>query len=569
MVTARFRWLIVLGAVGAGMGLLRGRETAALISLALLAWLFGEWLLFRLRCLELLRSATVTRWVNGDSGTTGTLWSGRTTRIHLTLTVRSWLGVRIARLEDLAPQILELVEGSAHSDGPLGRGCPLELDYAVRPRAAGRAALPGVSVAMFDLQGLFYTQLFLPCDQQWQILPMPVPAEGPQPRLKLRSSLPPPGIHRFQSPGIGFELLELREYTPGDPPKSIAWKASARRDRLLIRQNESEVPIRTTLFVDHSAPTRWGAFGTRPLDLMTELAATVAQSSLSVRDPVGLVLFDEHAARTVRAGGGERHFFRLLGELATTASQPPEPPARFTLDLLDHAWYVAKQRDYGPLRRDVNRVPFFYFPLTPVRRSDAVKRRQLSVLLATRYQLPVTETVAMLRDNSRLARWLNRYLWDSGWPIPETDDAGLRRQRLKLKQLTDSLLNAVARGHDNEVFVIFADLLDCAELGTLPKAIQLATARHHRVVVICPWPDRRRPDDVMGRALAAQILPENATPEQLVYQAERIRLARGAEKLRRDLRRARASVAFTSEPQATQLVLAQAELVRTGRTTRI
>ena len=43
----------------------------------------------------------------------------------------------------------------------------------------------------------------------------------------------------------------------------IAWKASARRDRLMTKELESEVPVRCTLFVDASSSVRVGPVGTQ------------------------------------------------------------------------------------------------------------------------------------------------------------------------------------------------------------------------------------------------------------------------------------------------------------------
>ena len=36
------------------------------------------------------------------------------------------------------------------------------------------------------------------------------------------------------------EIRELRDHAPGDPLKRVAWKASARRGRLLVREMERE-----------------------------------------------------------------------------------------------------------------------------------------------------------------------------------------------------------------------------------------------------------------------------------------------------------------------------------------
>jgi uncharacterized protein (DUF58 family) len=45
-------------------------------------------------------------------------------------------------------------------------------------------------------------------------------------------------------PGPGEEFFSLREYVPGDGIRSIAWKASARRGSLLVRQNAMPSPGR-------------------------------------------------------------------------------------------------------------------------------------------------------------------------------------------------------------------------------------------------------------------------------------------------------------------------------------
>src|SRR5205807_372769 len=86
--------------------------------------------------------------------------------------------------------------------------------------------------------------------------PALVDAEGKTATSKRHNLLPPPGINRLLRPGTGSELMDLRDYLPGDPPRTIAWKVSARRDRLITKEFESEVPVRCTLFLDTSNSVR-------------------------------------------------------------------------------------------------------------------------------------------------------------------------------------------------------------------------------------------------------------------------------------------------------------------------
>src|SRR6185369_7267557 len=59
-------------------------------------------------------------------------------------------------------------------------------------------------------------------------------ARGGRSRLAAESGASDP------HPGTGTELYELREHVSGDPFKRIAWKASARRGQLLVREFERE-----------------------------------------------------------------------------------------------------------------------------------------------------------------------------------------------------------------------------------------------------------------------------------------------------------------------------------------
>src|SRR5690606_26046524 len=96
--------------------------------------------------------------------------------------------------------------------------------------------------------------------------------------------------------GDGLELRELREHMPGDPFKRIAWKASARRGTLLVRDYEREERDVVWLLLDASIELWSGKPGQSPLDLAIDEVAAVAQRHLARGDRVGLGIL---AARTL------------------------------------------------------------------------------------------------------------------------------------------------------------------------------------------------------------------------------------------------------------------------------
>ena len=99
----------------------------------------------------------------------------------------------------------------------------------------------------------------------------------------------------------------------------------------------------------------------------------------------------------------------------------------------------------------------------------------------------------LLEDDERFSLYLQRFLADHHVPysLPFYDDSGryLFAAPEKVEVLARGLLRAVGRGRDNELFVILADLLELSDdLEPLLRAVKVALARHHQVMVICPWP---------------------------------------------------------------------------------
>src|SRR6185436_10676528 len=66
--------------------------------------------------------------------------------------------------------------------------------------------------------------------------------------------------------GDGYELREIREHRAEDPLKRIAWKASARRGKLMVRDHEQEERDVVWLVVDASVELWAGLHGGSPLD---------------------------------------------------------------------------------------------------------------------------------------------------------------------------------------------------------------------------------------------------------------------------------------------------------------
>jgi uncharacterized protein (DUF58 family) len=89
--------------------------------------------------------------------------------------------------------------------------------------------------------------------------------------------------------GEGVEFADIRPFVPGDRVRSINWRASSRRNELLVNDRHPEQNSDVILFLDSFSELRRD--GRSTLDLTVRAAASLAAGYLDRRDRVGIVGF--------------------------------------------------------------------------------------------------------------------------------------------------------------------------------------------------------------------------------------------------------------------------------------
>jgi len=115
--------------------------------------------------------------------------------------------------------------------------------------------------------------------------------------------------------GEGIEFADIRPFLPGDRPRSINWRATARRGAPWVNERHPERTTDVVVFLDSFADVR-GERGST-LDLAVGAAASLAAAYLRQRDRVGLVSFGGFV-QWLQPGGGQAALYRLLDALMET-----------------------------------------------------------------------------------------------------------------------------------------------------------------------------------------------------------------------------------------------------------
>lgn len=131
------------------------------------------------------------------------------------------------------------------------------------------------------------------------------------PEVKELKGLPMPQSAQYGPsslrPGMGEEMLLIREFRPGDDAKKINWKATAKENTLMLKETAREEPRRVSLLLDNT-----GGWDKKDFERAVSFAASLAWLLIGKGFYVSLVT----CAETVPFGQGREHLFKILYMLA-------------------------------------------------------------------------------------------------------------------------------------------------------------------------------------------------------------------------------------------------------------
>ena len=195
----------------------------------------------------------------------------------------------------------------------------LRVTVRVRALRVGHHGIHGLSLELRGGPDLFEIPLTFANAFGINVLPAAYAASLRSPRGG-RSGLISPAGNFGRTRGPGSELRELREHQAGDPLKHIAWKASARRGMLLVRDHDVEERDVVWIALDASVEHWAGPAGEAPMDRAIDEAATLAVEHSRHGDRIGLVILGRRVLAELPPDAGKKHLMQLLADLSHRSS---------------------------------------------------------------------------------------------------------------------------------------------------------------------------------------------------------------------------------------------------------
>jgi len=123
------------------------------------------------------------------------------------------------------------------------------------------------------------------------------------------------GEYQSTFKGRGMTFSEVRQYQYGDDVRSIDWNVTARYNEPHVKVFEEERELTMMLMVDFSGSKLFGTMKQFKIEVVTEIAATLAFSATQNNDKIGLILFSDEVELYIPPKKGRYHVLRIIREL--------------------------------------------------------------------------------------------------------------------------------------------------------------------------------------------------------------------------------------------------------------
>ncbi|NOY74290.1 MAG: DUF58 domain-containing protein [Kiritimatiellaeota bacterium] len=197
-----------------------------------------------------------------------------------------------------------------------GRGVEV-VDCFIVPQARGLFRIKKIKLVGGDPAGIFSRVKKFKIAAEIKIYPQTMRLESLhlQSRNKIKSST---DGRTIGISGDGQDIFGLREYRPGDPVRMIHWKASARQERLLVKEFESLRLDRVTILLDsHSKSVGEDEFDNN-FEFLVKTAASMARHLAGLYCHLSFITFDAENGGLVSITGASSGISRDMTELLAT-----------------------------------------------------------------------------------------------------------------------------------------------------------------------------------------------------------------------------------------------------------
>lgn len=243
---------------------------------------------------------TMERWSNGDPNpVTLRIESGYGTEMHL-------------RVLDELP--VQFQKRDLVFQGPIAAWGRCDFDYSVRPVERGVYGYGALNVFASSPIGLMERRFALEADQEVAVYPSYLQLRKYE-LLAISNKLSMAGVKRIRRVAQQSEFERIKEYVSGDDRRTVNWKATARRGRLMVNQFQDERAQQVFAVIDTGRVMKMPFDGLSLLDHAINAALVISSIAIRKEDRAGLITFSNNVHDVLPASRQRGQMNKLLQAL--------------------------------------------------------------------------------------------------------------------------------------------------------------------------------------------------------------------------------------------------------------
>jgi uncharacterized protein (DUF58 family) len=182
----------------------------------------------------------------------------------------------------------------------LSSGEEKTLSYNVRPLTRGAYKFGNCNVFVSTLLGLIQHKIVFPLQVTTPVFPSSVQVKKHELLLfnKLHTFQ---GVKKMRKIGHSYEFEQIKNYTDGDDIRTINWKATGRRNQLMVNQFGDEKSQQIYSVLDKSRAMNMPFNGLSLLDYAVNTTLVISNTAIHKDDKAGVLTFNEKIGSFVKA----------------------------------------------------------------------------------------------------------------------------------------------------------------------------------------------------------------------------------------------------------------------------
>ena len=206
----------------------------------------------------------------------------------------------------------------------ISSGSESVIHYDLRPVSRGEYEFGQINVFVKGPLGLVKRRIIIPAEQTIKVYPSYMQMRRYH-LLALSNRLQDAGVKKLRRLGHSMEFEQIREYVPGDDYRTINWKATARKEGLMVNNYTDERSQQIYCLVNKGRVMKMPFLGMTLLEHAINASLVLSNVALVKQDRAGLICFGEQVDAFVAADKKASQMGQILEALYRQKTGFKEP----------------------------------------------------------------------------------------------------------------------------------------------------------------------------------------------------------------------------------------------------